>query len=486
MQLFPQRMADLRRYKFINWQTVVVELIEQQFRMAAKQAETANHHEKLYVIKDGLNRSIQLFFGQHPVGTISGGRGVTLERGASLVLSQGPTGAIAVFLYPYESNLIRRQEKLIVWGVFDDPLQITERVLKRAIADFTCYARVSSVLDGGTSADRRRINRLLRRDRFQSEANVEAAKLAEEEARVKKEKQPNWGARLANYGPLVLFMIFGTIVTIVSGWHPFIGQLREWGDNTAQSSGQTSDTTMPVISGWYTFCPQDDSGASPKLLNLLYDIGQHAGKVAFLDVQVDVDCVMGTSSDPSAPVVRTVEEHSLSYRFVPESSSRTTVDDGRDSANLYRFLPENGTLIRVLDDTDGRNALTSLGINLEGVDDILYGPYLIKARGEDASMSLELSAPTLDTVMQAIALAISQQRRTANENAPLPNRLPQPISLSEDDLRRFNEIAASSARPNAPTSPSPNTLPSLPLLDAKPIRQLQIPSPPIPIGQAMQ
>ena len=223
------------------------------------------------------------------------------------MLSQGQTGAIAVFLYPYESNLIRRQEKLIVWGVFDDPLQITERVLKRAIADFTCYARVSSVLDGGTPADRRRVNRLLRRDHFQSEANVDAAKRAEEEAREKKEKQPNWGTRLANFGPLVLFMIFGTIVTVVSGWHPFIDQLREWGGKTVPSSGQTPDATIPVITGWYTFCPQDDSGASPRQLNLLYDIGQHTGKVAFLDVQVDVDCVMGASSDPSAPVVRTVE-----------------------------------------------------------------------------------------------------------------------------------------------------------------------------------
>lgn len=476
MQLFPRRTADLRRYKFINWQAVVVDRVERQFRTAAEQAETAGHHERLYVSQDRPNRSIQLFFGQHPVGTVPGNSALAIERGAAIVLSQGPTGAIAVFLYPYESELGRRQEKLIVWDVFDNPNEITERVLKRAIADFTCYARVSSVLDGGTPADRRRVNRLLRRDHFQSEAKVDTAKQAEEEAREKKEKQPTWGARLANYGPLVLFMIFGTIITVVGGWHPFIDQLRKWGGGSVPSSGQTPDATIPVITGWYTFCPQDDSGASPRLLDLLYDIGQHAGKVAFFDVQVRVDCFMGATSDQSAPVARTADEHSLTYRFSPESASRTTVDGGRDSANLDRFLPENGSSVSVLDDRDGRNALTRLAINSEGVDDELYGPYLIKARGEDARLSLELSAPTLDTAMQAAASAIAQQRRAAHEKDSPPRGLPQPISLSAADLRQLHDLAASSAEPTASTVPPPTALRPL---DARSLSQLPpLPTPP--------
>lgn len=488
MQLFPRRTADLRRYKLINWQVVVVEHVESLFRTVAAQAETVGHHEKLDVSLDRPKRSVQLFFGQHPVGTVTGGPDLAIERGAALVLSQGLTGAIAVFLYPYESEVSRRQEKLIVWDVFDDPLEITERVLNRAIADFTCYARVSSVPDGGTAADRRRINRLLRRDHFRSEAKVDAVKQEEEEARVRKEKladetlarkenPPTWGARLANYWPIVLFMIFGTIVTVVGGWDPFVDKLRKWGGDTVPISGQTPDAKMPVITGWYTFCPQDDSGASPRLLNLLYDIGQNAGKVAFFDVQVQVDCVMGTTFDPSAAIARTAEKHSLTYSFTPFSTSRTTVDGGRDSANLLQFLPENGTLVTLLDDRDGRNALTRLDINLEGVNDVLYGPYLIKARGEDASLSLELSAPTLDTAMQAAASAIVQQRRAAHENDSPPNGLPQPIWLSADDLRRFEELAASSAALAAPTAAPPNALPPL---DTKSLTQLPLPPLPIP------
>lgn len=469
MQPFPRRMADLRRYKLINWQVVVIEHVEHLFQTIVAKAEPAS--EKLYVSQDRPNRSIQLFFGRHPVGTVPGGSGLAIEGGAALVLSQGPTGAIAVFLYPYESEVSHRQEKLIVWNVFDDPLEITERVLKRAIADFTCYSRVSSVLDGGTPADRRRVDHLISRDQFQSEAKVNAAKQAQEELRKRKEMHPTWGKRLASYWPIVLLASF---VTIVGGWQSTVDQLRKWGGYTVSNSGQTPDATMPIITGWYTFCPQDDSGASPRLLNLLYDIGQNAGKVAFFDVQVQVDCVMGDTSDPSAPIGRMAEEHSLTYRFDPVSTSLATVDGGRDSANLDRFVPANGTLVSVLDDRDGRNALTRLSVNLEGVNDALYGPYLIKARGEDASLSLDLSAPILDTAMQAAASAIAQQRRTKHENDPHPKGLPQSISLSADDLRRFDELAASFAAPTAPTGPPPPPLPHAKSLS-------KFPPPPLPL-----
>jgi hypothetical protein len=453
VQLFPQRTANLRCYKLINWRAVVVELINCEFKKTATQAEAARHHETL------------------PIGTLINDNVTAVEQGAALVFSQGATGAVAVFLYPYKSELSSRQEKLIVWNVFDDPLDITVPVIKRAIADFLCYARVSSVLDSGTPADRRRINTLLKHDHFQSKEKVDAVKQTEEKAREKNETRPSWGVRLSNSTWVVLVTILGTAVTLISGWQPSIDQLRKWVGGTIPSSSQTPDATMPVITGWYTFCPQDNSGASSKMLNLLYDIGQHAGKVAFLDVQIDVECIMGTASNPYAPIGRTVNEHSLTYRFNPVSESGITVDNGRDSVSLSRFLPENGTLVSVLDDGDGRNALTRLGINLEGANDALYGPYLIKARSEDASLSLELSAPTLDTSMQAAASVISEQRRTVHKNDPPPNGLPQPLSLSTEELRQFKELSKPSTEP---TDTQPNTAPPL---DAKSLNKL----PPLPL-----
>ena len=481
MQLFPHRTADLRRHKLINWRAVVVEFVERHFQETVAQAEAAGHHEKLYVSQDRPRRTIQLFFGRHEVGIAPDGSHA-IEEGATLVLSQFATGAVAVFLYPYESELVRRKEKLIVWGVFDDPLEVTERVLKRAIADFTCYARVSSVLDGGTPADRRRIDLLLSRDKFQSEAKVEAAKRAEEEAREKKETHPGWGTRLANNLLLVLFAIFGTVVTIVSGWHPFVDQLHEWFGKAAPPPVKAPAPSMPVITGWYTFCPQDDSGASPKMLDLLYDIGQQAGKIAFFDVQIEVDCIMGAAPDPSTPVARELGEHSLTYRFSTELARGTTLDGERDSANLYRFLPDNGTSVRVFEDRERRNALTDLGINLEGSEDRLYGPYLIKARGEDAILDLELSAPTLDTEMQVSASAIDQQRHIVHENEPPPKNLPQPIPITADDLRRLREHAALTVTPTgAIPSPSSSSPPG-----GKSLRKLPLPPLPTPLSASRQ
>jgi hypothetical protein len=154
-----------------------------------------------------------------------------------------------------------------------------------------------------------------------------------------------------------------------------------------------------------------------------------------------------------------VEDHSLTYSFGHQATgrARASVDGGRDSARLYRFLPENGSLVHVLGDPDGRNALTNLGINIEGADDELYGPYLIKSRrcGPDS----RTERPTLDSAMQASASAVAQQRRIAHENDPAPIGLPKPIPLNADDLRRYKELSASSATPTVHGVPLPNTLP---------------------------
>jgi hypothetical protein len=236
---------------------------------------------------------------------------------------------------------------------------------------------------------------------------------------------------------------------------------------------------MPVITGWYTFCPQDRTGASPRLLDLLYDIRQNAGKVAFFDVQVDVDCVMGTPFDPGAAFSRKAAERSLTYSFGPGKAGQDDIDGGRPPVKPGQLVAENGTFVSVVDDRDGRNALTRLGINAEGADDELYGPYLIKADGEDAALTLSLSAPTLDSTMQDAATAIASQRRAAHENDPPPNGAPQPIKLSAADLKRFHDLAAMPEASAASGGRPPTALPPPPPLDAGSLDRLP-PPPPVP------
>ncbi|ASL48912.1 hypothetical protein bAD24_p01055 (plasmid) [Burkholderia sp. AD24] len=440
-----------------------------------------DYFESLRVYADGQHRTVQLLPGNHPSRWLESEKRFEVEGGAALVVSQNSdSGHVAIFIYPYERQA-SAASPLILWALFDSPEDVTNEWLDRALSDFARVCRASSVVDDTTvHADRRRFFWLRCRSRW-----------------LRLVGRFPWWYPLVRDRPSLSRKAWLWIVGTVFGLGVFLTVPSEiatlWGftvpgllkdfrhvDTAASAPIGTSATAqasadMPVITGWYTFCPQDNSGASPRLLDLLYDIGQNAGKVAFFDIQVGVDCVMGTASDPSdlsAPFARTAGEHSLTYRFSPDSASRNTIDGGRDSAKLDRFLPANGSLVSVLDDRDGRNALTRLDINSEGVDDALYGPYLIKARGEDASLSLELSAPTLDTAMQAAAATIAAQRRVAHEKEPPPRGLPPPISFSAADLRRFHDLAASSAVP-PPTA--------LPPLDARSLSRL----PPLPTPLAM-
>lgn len=476
MKLFPQQTAELRRHRMINWQTVTIDKVAAQLKQVANQAEQDGHPEKLYVSQDKPHRSIQLAFGQHPVGTTPGGTGPALEHGAALVLSQGANGEVAILLYPYKSELSRREEELIVWGVYDNPVDITERVLKRAISDFVCYGRVSSALDGGTTADQRRIAKLLKRDQFKSKAGIDAAKQAEAKSLEKKNAQ-SWGARFSTWTPFVAIGAVGILVTIVGGWHPFLDQLHEWFDDAIPALKKAPDETMPVISGSYTLCPEDNPDQNPNFADLLYDIGQHKGKVVFLDVNVGIACAMGAKQDWSVPFGRDADERSLTYHFNP-GASRATLDGDRERAQLARLLPDNGTLLRILDDNGGRNAITALGINVEGVDDTLYGPYLIKARGEDASLTLELSAPVLDTPMQARAATIDRQRHLLHESEPPPKNLPKAIPVTAEQLRQLHEHPTSAGE-----QVFPKMLPPIPQPLSPVSRETNPPLPPLPIPQ---
>ena len=412
------RTAELRRYRLINWSAVLVDHLDRQFKEAVKRGVVAAFPENLYIWHDPEHRSVTLFAGQHPVGNSLTGTGTAAEGGAALTVSQAVDGSVTVFLYPFSSELMRRTEDRILWGHFQGPDELRERTIKKAIADAARYWRVSSALDGGSRFDRLRVDYLLLKAQLHEAVS-----------------KRSWLAKTVKIGAWLVGAI------------SFLSALATLGGTSVPQLWSrlhpSTKVTMPVITGWYTFCPQDKTGASPKLLDLLYDVRQNAGRIVFFDVQVDVACVMETPFEPGATFSRKVEERSLTYSFSLGKRSEEDFASTHPGMKLDELIPDNGTLLTVLDDSDGRNAFTRLAINAEGADDVLYGPYLIKASGEDAFLTLTLSAPTLDSTMQDAATTTASQLRKAHEKDLPPNGIPPAISLSEAELRQLHGMASS-------------------------------------------
>ena len=178
---------------------------------------------------------------------------------------------------------------------------------------------------------------------------------------------------------------------------------------------------VPTIKGYYTLCPSHPvRGLTGKWHDFLYDISTNRNKLVFLDVSVYLYCEGGGIE--TEKFVRSTTDHSVSYVFgraAPFDSAlkkanastsgphKSLVTGNRDQSQLMNMIPDNGTDITVFDDRSGTNSYTRLRINNEGLEDTIWGPYLIKVRGEDGTLSFELTAPVLDSVSQAKVAAIA-------------------------------------------------------------------------------
>lgn len=180
------------------------------------------------------------------------------------------------------------------------------------------------------------------------------------------------------------------------------------------AASQHSLPEMPVISGSYTFCPGANDSRDPKLLNLLHDVQEHAEKIAFFNVSVDIDCVLGKESDFSDPFKRSQTKHDVHYSFdVPYldteeiSKAQMWLDGGRKPEALRDLYRANGSIIAIHKADDGRNPLSRFQPHVEGMTDIVFGPYSIKVSEDDALLIFDLNAPSLDsfTMQQASQIA---------------------------------------------------------------------------------
>lgn len=173
--------ATRRDNKRAKWWELA-DSIERLFREFCDKASSDGYLDALYVSRNDEDRQIQLFAGQHPIGsseskldpvTMRKTYKIHSEHGAALVVSQAVTGDVGIFLYPYSSEKLNRQEENIIWGYYCNPDRLTNSVMKKAMRDFMVYIRVSSACFNETATDRFRIHYLIFKGRkYKDGANI--------------------------------------------------------------------------------------------------------------------------------------------------------------------------------------------------------------------------------------------------------------------------------------------------------------------------
>ncbi|KVK87725.1 hypothetical protein WJ47_12940 [Burkholderia ubonensis] len=435
-----------------------------------------DYFEALYVHSFEQERSVQFAAGNHPVTTRGADGSFSIEGGAALVVSQdGTAGHVAVFIYPYERQTDGRSRPFL-WDLFDSPEDLTNERLDRAIRDFAICCRASSVVDATKHPlDPLRLSWVKCRA-WQRGVRLKYGLAAPRRNRRSWLRSAMIGIGLAIGGVAWLLNVPSQIatlwgVTVPQLWtrlttrdtapaKPAPGPASAPPPSAAPARPNSSSAaapvlvsqplpTIPVIRGWYTFCPTDSPAqADRKLLNFLYDVRQAAGSIAFFDVQIDVDCVMGRAPSDNtgndAIISRTADQNSVNYTFqvtwIPKNEQRVGgpwLSGNRSFAQLVDRFADNGSTITVHDDATGRNAFTRLTVNAEGADDIIYGPYQIKAGGQDAFLTLDLTPPTLDSAQQTAVATLDRQIRQQSDpgTAAAATTMPQTVKLKRQAAR---------------------------------------------------
>jgi hypothetical protein len=421
-------------------------------------AEEAKHDyfEFLYVHRDDARRTIQLSAGAHPIPKNPDGS-PQMEGGASLVLSQDTSlGHIAAMIYPYET--IRNTARPIFWGFFDSPADVVaDKWLDEVVHDFARCCRASSVVDQTVHRSDRLWKRWLE---FRSKVLLLRGRTRWFTKLIR--AKPSLGKRVVRriaitIAGLTAFLTLPSIVATLMGitipglWDRLHSQPPAL--DSASSSSQALEptplneasgpavvasqrvttvtaeakpsVTMPIISGWYTFCPSAAGESNPKLLDFLYDVRANAGKVAFFDVQVDIDCVLSRPPAYEAPFNRIDKGGDVTYLMrVPlisdgDGAAENWISGARDHSILRSMYTDNGSAIAIHSGNDDRNLLSRFQPHVEGSDDVLFGPYAIKEISDDDAITFDLNAPFLDEVALKQATEISEQIRNSSR-LPLP------------------------------------------------------------------
>ena len=224
--------------------------------------------------------------------------------------------------------------------------------------------------------------------------------------------------RLARAWPIVFLGILGTIVGLVAPWFQQESPSKDNKEITQAQppSSSQEQINIPIIQGNYPLCPLvAGQPENPRWINFLYDVDENVGKTAFINVVVTVDCQVSKEDNWDNAYGRQEEGKDIRYAFRnifgPQPDRRFHLDGQRDPKRL--LVPDNGAYISIRADKEGRNAFSRLRTSVEGLEDQIYGPFLIKKSGEDGSIDYALSAPNMDSPQTIAISRIAEQLASA-------------------------------------------------------------------------
>jgi hypothetical protein len=147
------------------------------FKALINEAKNARFFESLY-IKDSrkitdtehMPRFIMLFWGNHPVGvsTLENNSKVVVEGGATLTLSQSVFGDVICIMYPFKSELHKREEEYFILSKPKHPNWYTEERINTFIKYFFSYCQASSFAGKPDIIDKYRIYKLIAMNKIKS------------------------------------------------------------------------------------------------------------------------------------------------------------------------------------------------------------------------------------------------------------------------------------------------------------------------------
>lgn len=120
------------------------------------QAKKVQLFEFLYVetkttpnkLDDKYPPFVNLRFGSHPTGlydfTAKDRLALDAEGGCALSINQFPTGIVVCLLYPFESNLQKPNRTRYIYKIYESPLKIDDRELRKLMKALFTIAHYSS------------------------------------------------------------------------------------------------------------------------------------------------------------------------------------------------------------------------------------------------------------------------------------------------------------------------------------------------------